>query len=1808
MKFLTQLIIGFLCLSFSAQAQLFIEKAGGTSNDESMDIASDANGNVYSCGYISNAVNFGGVPIDPAQGQSDIYVSKQNASGQFVWAKRFAGTMDERAYDIYVDANGMIYITGYFYGTTQFDGFSLSSNNNSRDLFVAKLDNNGNVLWAKNLGGTNSETGYGVCTDSQGNIILTGQFREQITIGTTTYTSPISSISNYPSYDLLLVKFDANGTILWSKVGSSDGENRGIAVACNANDEILLTGQFSDTLTLAGVLFNNSGYNLGMLAKFSPSGSLDWMHKIIAGQVMAYDLSINSSKEIYLTGDFKGNGFDYIDNNGSHYLNSTYLYNIFLLKIGNNGDFIWGQSDGSNNEVSAQGIDLDNQENPYICGLFKCKMGEYSMALSNDSGYFYALGYRDIFLTKYDSQGQRQWFQQYGSAKDDYCSGINVDIPDQVVLSGSFERYLFVPSNGSVNSSTSSLFNTSINCSINGGLYRMKANANFDNKDIFVMKIDNTSLSHSSYFSPICSHFMLPEIVNDTISSCHNVDFCVETHTQINFEYSPIYTYQWSDSLNSRCKHNILSNTFLTVQIKREDQCYSNNDSVTIIINPHPTMPLLSDDYGANNLTLGYNDIDICQADSVAFWFTSIDSTNSYNYTANGVNHNIYDTIVVNANTIFDVSATNSFGCLTVDDFMYKIITVDTPLVIEPYIRMVDTLDMNDSIRICPGVKVYFIGKDSLTSSSYFSPFCFTHGVYDYSWSIMGPGASTYTNIGSISYNCFEIYIVPTTTGWYNLKLNLLLGDMNICGVDTLYKTVIKPFYIEVVPPPSVNLIANSLTCPGDTAFAWPDTTINGLNWLSYPPGSFTVANTDTLSVIAEDSVSYGGNFIYQNNIQCKLQINKYIDFYDNPISTTTIPDNIICPNDSVLLTCQSGTSYEWIGPQGNTIANTQSIYASIPGLYHCNQTNIAGCELPSNFIELKAYSSPIITVSPDQFICPGENTTIVVTTVGDPSFYWINPNGYNNSTLQVNQPGVYICQISQCGFTVTDTAEIFDGSFNIQLNLSGDTTLCYGDSINLSTGPVYSEYQWSLNNNGNFYTVANQNGDYFVSAINEYGCTAQSDTLSLQINMASHAPNFTANTICAGSDAVFIYNDTNSVYWYSDSLANHLIGITDSFTIPQLYTDTSIYLIQHDSICQSAIFKAQVHISNISNGISISGDSTLCFGDSLNLCGSNTGNAIWSGPNGYQSNQNCIHIPNVQASAQNGLYYVSITDGNCQKTDSIEVHVYAPLNNSLDTSGTITICPGDTVEFGLIDSNYFVTWIPNGQISNSISESNEGDYFALLSDSLGCEAYSDTVHIAYYQNSAPTINDTSICFSSNFSFQDTSGYTLYWYSMDSVFIGNENLSLSNLLEDTSFYYQYLDTVSGCNVLWKVMHIYVLPPNPPRILGDTTICSNTTAIFSASYHSDGTMQWSSMNYPINTGDSIQLTLSTDTSFYLVLTTFGSMCSNGVDSIRVHSISPHQPQLEDSISTFCSGIAQNWVINNTNTDSIVWQTDIGNYYSTDTIQLIYNQNIYFSGSILFIDSNGCQSLPTYFTTKQAIQANYSLLNDSTSCVGDSIMAIGSSQNSVNSYWSTPNGIVQNDTIAINHLQINNSGTYVFTVEDSSSCISSDTFHVEVANVPVFSLGNDTILCSTDQITLTSPVDSNYFWSNGISTQSQTFNQSETVVLTIWAGTFCPYSDTISLQFIQCTPVAPNVVTANGDGQNDLFKIKDAQYLFDDYLIIYNRWNDVVYETHEYKNDFNAANYHLDEGVYFYVYYRTWNPKDEKPLNGFFHVYR
>jgi hypothetical protein len=163
------------------------QSAGGMSDDEGNGIAVDGSGNAYVTGYFNGTATFGATSLTSA-GSSDIFVAKYNSSGTLQWVRQGGGASSDGGKGITADGSGNVYVTGYFNGTSTFGTTSLTSAGSS-DIFVAKYNSSGTILWAQKAGGSNYDEGNGIAVDGGGSVYVTGHLEDTAIFGLTSLTS-----------------------------------------------------------------------------------------------------------------------------------------------------------------------------------------------------------------------------------------------------------------------------------------------------------------------------------------------------------------------------------------------------------------------------------------------------------------------------------------------------------------------------------------------------------------------------------------------------------------------------------------------------------------------------------------------------------------------------------------------------------------------------------------------------------------------------------------------------------------------------------------------------------------------------------------------------------------------------------------------------------------------------------------------------------------------------------------------------------------------------------------------------------------------------------------------------------------------------------------------------------------------------------------------------------------------------------------------------------------------------------------------------------------------------------------------------------------------------------------------------------------------------------------------------------------------------------------------------------------------------------------------------------------------------------
>ena len=258
----------FLVKYDNAGSVLWAKSSGGSNNDEAYSVTADAGGNIVVAGYfISPTITFGSFTLtNVGANYRDMFLVKYDNAGSVVWAKRAGGSSGEFANSLTSDAGGNIYVAGHFGSDTLIFGTDTLTNAGNYDMFLAKYDNSGNVVWAKSAGGSPVDEAHSVTTDVGGNIYVTGYFNSSMIIfGSDTLLNSVLS-------DMFLVKYDNAGNVIWAKSEGGNGLDEALAITTDASGNIYMTGRFSSNSLLFSsfTLMNVGDYDI-FLAKLSSS-------------------------------------------------------------------------------------------------------------------------------------------------------------------------------------------------------------------------------------------------------------------------------------------------------------------------------------------------------------------------------------------------------------------------------------------------------------------------------------------------------------------------------------------------------------------------------------------------------------------------------------------------------------------------------------------------------------------------------------------------------------------------------------------------------------------------------------------------------------------------------------------------------------------------------------------------------------------------------------------------------------------------------------------------------------------------------------------------------------------------------------------------------------------------------------------------------------------------------------------------------------------------------------------------------------------------------------------------------------------------------------------------------------------------------------------------------------------------------------------------------------------------------------------------------------------------------------------------
>ena len=424
------ILLVFFALSGEAQplSYTWARSAGAGSEQEAQAVTADLSGNVYVTGYIKGNTNFSSISANSAGGE-DIFIAKYDLDGNIVWAKPAGGTGDDRGTSIAVDNAGNIYVCGYIEnGATFFGSPSVVVTGTGVDVFVAKYNSSGNVLWAKRENSTSDGAALGICTNGT-DVFVTGEFAATISFG----ALPVLNTSGM--HDAFIASFNAStGAENWAIKAGSSSDDFGEEIAVDATG-IYISGSYDATITfqnMTGTL-TNSGNSDVFVLKYNLSGTGIWKRKA-GGSGDDHETSVCvSGPYVYLGGHFSStmNMFD----TGPVVASVTAASGDdgFIAQYDvTTGNFAWVRSENGTGNEKVLGISANPAGEVFLTGNF-------TGSLPFGTGPAVTASAEDIFVTKYNSSGIFQWGKKVAGNGDDYGRGIVAPDNTSVYVVGGFK-------------------------------------------------------------------------------------------------------------------------------------------------------------------------------------------------------------------------------------------------------------------------------------------------------------------------------------------------------------------------------------------------------------------------------------------------------------------------------------------------------------------------------------------------------------------------------------------------------------------------------------------------------------------------------------------------------------------------------------------------------------------------------------------------------------------------------------------------------------------------------------------------------------------------------------------------------------------------------------------------------------------------------------------------------------------------------------------------------------------------------------------------------------------------------------------------------------------------------------------------------------------------------------------------------------------------------------------------------------------------------------------------------------------------
>ena len=363
-----------------------------------MDFASDAATDDAICAIFETGYTFGS--LAGWAGASDGYLARYSTTGALVWVQQLGTAGIDSFNAVAVDSQHNVYVAGATAGTMP---GSPTPNQGGGDAVLAKYDQNGTLLWIRQLGSAANDVASGIAIDANDQVYITGGTEGQLP----------GAPANQGGWDYFLARYDGNGTLLMVTSNGSSAADHGHAVTVGPAGNVYVAGETWGAL--GAIVYGQQDI---FIARHDPTGAMIWIDQRGTPQNdAAYGVAANDDNQVFAAGTTAGNLDNNVNQGGR---------DIFVLRYDANGTWVWTDQRGTDLDDVGSDVDVRSSGGPYTTGWTQGPL-DGNVHVGSD----------DLFVMKHGKAGAWFWTRQMGTTAADFAQGVAVDGWDNAYSVGS---------------------------------------------------------------------------------------------------------------------------------------------------------------------------------------------------------------------------------------------------------------------------------------------------------------------------------------------------------------------------------------------------------------------------------------------------------------------------------------------------------------------------------------------------------------------------------------------------------------------------------------------------------------------------------------------------------------------------------------------------------------------------------------------------------------------------------------------------------------------------------------------------------------------------------------------------------------------------------------------------------------------------------------------------------------------------------------------------------------------------------------------------------------------------------------------------------------------------------------------------------------------------------------------------------------------------------------------------------------------------------------------------------------------------